>query len=39
MGCLCSKSTNKYYTRNELMALNREANLYGINLERYQEFV
>ena len=38
MGCLCSKSTNKHYTRNELMALNRDADLYGINLERYQEF-
>ena len=38
MGCLCSKSTNKHYTRNELMALNREADLYGINLERYQAF-
>tara|TARA_A100001015_G_scaffold14870_1_gene17394 strand:+ start:17541 stop:18227 length:687 start_codon:yes stop_codon:yes gene_type:complete len=38
MGSLCFKSTYKHYTRNELMALNRDAKLYGINLERYNEF-
>ncbi len=37
MGALCSSNKNNY-SRNELLALNRDAEKYGINLTRYQQF-
>ena len=37
MGSVCSSKKNKY-SRNELLALNRDAEKYGVNLTRYQQF-
>ena len=37
MGCCISKK-NTNFSRNELLALNRDADKYGISLERYKSF-
>ncbi len=38
MGCCFGKKNNIRMCRNELLALNREADKYGISLERYKAF-
>jgi len=37
MGC-CFTKRSITFTRNEILALNRDANKYGINMERYNDF-